>query len=319
MKILNTIGEQFAPEAKKILDRLGSVDYKSVTQIEFEKIVGVYDAIVVGLTPLINKAALVRAKCLKIIAIPANTLTSIDLDYARAKGIRVVSLLGETAFLNTITSTAELAFGLIIALTRFITWSFGAVKKYEWKREQFRGRMLYGKTLGVIGMGRLGRWIARYAKSFKMAVVFYDPYVEKSSIPGCQRVSFGELLKQSDVISLHVHLNQETEKMINVRSLKEMKKGVYLINTAVAGLVDEQALLAALKQGRIAGYGTDILGDLSNFNSSLAAHPLVEYAKANQNVIIVPRTGGMTHESRTRTDVFIAEKLAKYLKHAARN
>lgn len=319
LKILNTIGEQFAPEAKKILGRIGQVDYRGVTQKEFERIAAAYDAAVVGLTPLVDKKVLARPGRLKVIAIPANTLTSIDLPSAQKKGVEVVSLSGETAFLNTITGTAELALGLLIALARFIPWSFDSVKKYEWERERFRGRTLYGKTLGIIGMGRLGKWMARYAGSFQMKVVFYDPYVHKSPVPGCRRVSFGQLLRESDVISLHVHLNQATEKMINGRVFQKMKRGVYLINTAVAGIVDERALLAALKQGQIAGYGADIIDDLSKFNTKSPRHPLVEYVKVNRNVIIVPRTGGMTYESRTRTDVFIAEKLARYLKHAAGN
>ena len=312
MKILNTLGSHFASRAKDILDTLGDVDYREITHKELLGVADQYDIIVVGLYPMIDKEVIDKAKKLKYIAIPANTLENIDVEHAESKGIKVVSLWGETEFLNTITGTAELAMGLLIDIVRFTPWAFDNVKEYKWEREKFRGHNLYGKMLGIVGMGRLGTWMARYGKAFGMDVIFYSPRTDKSPVADCHKVSFDELLEKSDIISLHAHLNKETENMFNAEVFKKMKKEAYLINTARGRVVDETALLKALEAGEIAGYAADVLADEFRFDDTgLVHHPLIDYAKNHKNVIIVPHTGGMTHESRENTDVFIAEKLKK--------
>lgn len=313
-KILNTLGKNFAEKAQKILNGLGEVDYREVTHQELLDAVGAYDIIVTGLYPMIDKDVLDKAERLKYIAIPANTLENIDLEYAKSKGVEIASLWGETDFLNTITGTAEIACGLMIDLMRQTPWAFDAVKNYKWEREKFRGHNLYEKTLGIVGMGRLGTWMARYGKAFGMEVIFYSPRTEKSSVPGCRKVSFDELLEKSDIISIHAHLNRETENMFDASAFKKMKKSVYLINTARGKIVDEQALLRALEKEEIAGYAADVLADEFHFDAAgFRNHPLVEYARTHQNVIILPHIGGMTVESRENTDVFIAEKLRNML------
>jgi len=312
-KILNTLGEKFAPQARAILDNLGRVDYREVTQSEFESIAPSYDIIVVGITPVVNKKVIDKATKLKAVAIPANTLENIDVEYAESKKIAVVSLWGETDFLNTITGTAELACGLMIDIVRLTPWAFDSVKNYEWDRERFRGHNLYGKTLGIVGLGRLGRWMARYGVAFGMNVLFYSPAEEEDPALSYQKVSFDELLKQSDVISLHAHLNKETENRFNAEAFAKMKKGAYLINTARGRIVDEEALLDALREGMIAGYATDVLARELELGKKFSDYPLVEYAKEHTNVIIVPHTGGMTHESRESTDLFVVKKLQRFL------
>ena len=314
MKILNTLGTHFASRAKEILDTLGDVDYRELSHKELLEVIDKYDVIVVGLYPMIDKEVMDKATKLKCVAIPANTLENIDVEYAKTKGIGVVSLWGELEFLNTITGTAELAWGLLIDIVRFTPWAFDNVKEYKWEREKFRGHNLYEKTLGIVGMGRLGTWMARYGKAFGMEVVFYDPHVEESHVPECSKVSFEGLLSRSDIISLHAHLNQETENMFNAQVFKKMKNEAYLINTARGKIVDEAALLQALENGEIAGYAGDVLADEFRFDDTgLVHHPLVDYAKNHRNAIIVPHTGGMTVESRENTDIFTTEKLKKYL------
>jgi len=311
LRILNTLGEHFAPKARKVLETLGNVDYKEVNHKELLEIAGEYDIIVVGLYPMIDKEVLDVARKLKYVAIPANTLENIDEEYAKEKGIEVVSLWGETEFLNTITGTSELACGLMIDVLRFTPWAFDDVKNYKWERENFRGHNLYGLTLGIVGMGRLGSWMARYGKAFGMNVIFYSPHTEKSPVSDCAKVTLDELLQKSDVVSIHAHLNKETENMFNAEVFGKMKKGAYIINTARGKIVDENALINALESGEIAGYAADVLAQEFETDVSLKGYPLVEYAKSHQNVIIVPHTGGMTHESRERTDIFIVEKIAK--------
>lgn len=310
MKILNTFGKHFAPEAQAILATLGEAEYRQVTHGELLECIGEYDILVVGILPMVDTAILDAATKLKYIAIPANTLENIDVAYAESKGITVVSLWGEEKILGSITGTAELAFGLMIDIVRKTPWAFDDVKQYQWDREKFRGKNLSGKTLGIVGIGRLGTWMAHYAKAFGMHVIFYSPHTEKSPTPECRKVSFEELLKESDIISLHAHLNAETERMFGAEEFKKMKQEAYLINTARGKIVDEAALLAALLAGEIAGYAADVLADEFEFDQTgLARHPLIDYAKQHQNVIIVPHIGGMTVESRELTDVFVAKKL----------
>ena len=310
-KILNLLGKHFDGEAQKILNKLGRVEYKVMTRKELLLIVDKYDIIVVGVAPHIDKAVLQKAKNLKCVAIPANTLENIDVEYAESKGVKVISLWGERKFLDTITGTAELAAGLMIDVTRLTPWAFDSIRNYEWSREKFRGHNLYGQTLGIVGMGRLGTWMARYGKAFGMEVLFYDPHVGKSRVGGCHKVSFVELLKRSDIVSIHAHLNASTENMFNKSAFSKMKKSAYLINTARGRVVDEGALLKALQKKEIAGYAGDVLADELKFDDEgFINHPMIRHAKKHTNVIVVPHIGGMTHESRSRTDIFTMEKLA---------
>ncbi|MDP3726189.1 MAG: NAD(P)-dependent oxidoreductase [bacterium] len=316
LKILNTLGIHFAPKAKQILDGIGETEYREITHKELFKIADKYDIIFVGLYPMIDKEVIDKAKKLKYIAIPANTLENIDVEYAESKGIQVISLWGETEFLNTITGTAELALGLLIDVVRLTPWAFDNVKKYKWERENFRGHNLYGKTLGIVGMGRLGTWMARYGKALGMNILCHDPHINWRTSDVRQlgkKVEFSKLLETSDIISIHAHLNKGTENMFNARVFKKMKKTAYLINTARGRIVNESALLKALENKEIAGYAADVLADEFETDVSLKGYPLVEYAKTHRNVIIVPHTGGMTHESRENTDIFIAEKLKKII------
>lgn len=314
MKILNTIGKEYPQEARDILKNLGTVDYCALSQKELLRRIGDYDAAVIGLGLIFNKEVLPRAKKLTVIATTTTGLDHIDIEEAKKRGITVLSLRGETAFLNTITGTAELAAGLMIEVLRRMPSAFESVKRYEWNRDAFRGHNLYGQTLGVVGLGRLGRWMARYGEAFGMRVLFTDPHIKKSPSKNFKKVSFAELLKESDVISIHVHFGRDTENMFSVREFSQMKKNAVLINTSRGKIVNERDILAALNKKVIAGYAADVLADELSFEKGFRNHPLVEYAKKNQNLIIVPHIGGMTEESRVATDTFMAWRLAKFLK-----
>ncbi len=314
LRILNTIGEAFAPEAKEILEKVGEVDYRIPSQDELYEDIKNYDVVLVGLGLNIDQKVIDNGVALKAIATATTGLDHIDVKYAEEKKVDVLSLRGETEFLNTITGTAELACGLMIDLLRFTSHAFDSVKKYEWNRNAFRGHSLYGQTLGIVGMGRLGTWMARYGKAFGMTVVFYDPHIEEStvSVEECTKVSFDELLEKSDVVSIHIHLLPETKHLFNKDALAKMKDSAYLVNTSRGSVVDEDELLKNLQQNKLAGYATDVLAGELSFDKRFSNHPLVEYAKKNQNCIIVPHIGGMTHESRRMTDVFMADKVQKY-------
>ncbi len=374
-KILNTIGDVFTPAARAELEQVAKVTYLIPSQEELRETIREYDAALVGLGLTFNRAVLERAEKLRVIATATTGRDHIDLEAARECGIEVLSLRGEEEFLNTITGTAELAFGMLLDLARRVPWAFESVKRYEWDREQFRGHSLAGKTLGIVGLGRLGRMMAREAAGFGMRVIFFDPYVEETprlfgetsgveeesgilaqdagrrETPdveeksrgersssgvahrscgssdvehslvhhGAMKVDFVTILRESDAISTHVHLTPETENMFGDREFAEMKPNAYFINTSRGKIVDERALLAALEQGKIAGYAADVLADELSFETAgFSHHPLVEYAKTHENLLIVPHIGGMTVESRAATDVFIAQKLARFLRGRGR-
>jgi len=314
-KILNTI-PNFSKKAREILSQIGEIDYLRLTQQELEEKIWQYQILVVGLGLNINRQALAKANNLKIIATATTGLDHIDLGYAKSRGMEVLSLRGENEFLDTITGTAELAFGLMLDLMRHISAGYESVKKYEWNREKFRSYSVAGKTLGIVGLGRLGKIMARYGNAFGMKVVAYDPNLngEEFKRLNCEKVNFETLVKKSDVISLHVHLNKETENMFSKDIFEKMKQEAYLINTSRGKIVNEIDLLNALKNKKIAGYAADVLADELNFKLEFCNNPLVEYVKNNGNLIIVPHIGGMTHESREATDIFIAKKIVKFIK-----
>jgi len=313
-KILNTIGEVYTPEARTILEQLGEVDYKNLAQAELLKIISPYQILLVGLGLNINREIITRGENLKIIATATTGLDHIDMAFAKERGIRVLSLKGENDFLDSITGTAELAFGLMINLCRLIPLAIESVQRGEWHRENFRGYNLFEKTLGIVGMGRLGKMMARYGLAFGMRVIFFDPYVNQELFPKYKKVSFEQFVKESDMISLHVHLNSETENMFTKKVFEKMKSTAYLVNTSRDMVVNEADLLDALMTKKIAGYATDVLSGEIDFGGVIpSGHPLVVYSKNHSNVVIVPHIGGMTFESRTKTDVFIAEKTRTHL------
>ena len=313
--ILNTIGQAFTDEGKVILEKLGRVDYIVPSQTDLIKIIGDYDAVLIGLANDFNRVVLEKAGKLKVIATATTGLDHIDLKSAKARNIEVLSLRGENEFLKTITGTAELAWGLILSLARSIPQAFESVRdRREWRRERWLGMNLYGKTLGIVGLGRLGDMVARFGQAFGMKVIFCDPNVDDKTYPEYSKVSFEQLLVQSDVISIHVHLNEQTENMFGPRQLASMKPGAILINTSRGRIVDEKAVINSLESAHLGGYGTDVLTDELKFKEKVpAGEPLLKYARRHRNLIVLPHIGGMTKESRVATDVFMARKLADFL------
>jgi len=311
IKILNTVVD-YPTEARVILDSLGKVDYRRPSQKELLEIIGDYDIVVIALGLNFHSDILTKTKNLKYIVTATTGLDHIDVMQAERQGITVLSLRGEEEFLNTITGTAELAFGLLIDLSRFTPWAFEAVKNYQWRRGDFRGHNLCGKTLGVVGLGRLGTMTARFGAAFGMKVIFTDHNVLLEDFPEYTKVTFETLLEASDAISIHVHLSKKTENLFAKKEFEKTKKGAVLINTSRGKIVNEQDLLAALQNGQLGGYATDVLADELFFETAgFKHHPLVEHAKNHRNVIIVPHIGGYTTESRIATDLFMAEKLKK--------
>jgi len=216
----------------------------------------------------------------------------------------------DTEFLDSITATAELAWGLLLATVRRLPWAFDAAKAGHWARDGYRGHQLSGKTLGILGYGRLGRIVAEYGKAFRMRVIACDVREVKAA-DGVQMVDFDTLLRESDVLSLHIHLTEENRGIINAETFAKMKLGAVLVNTSRGAIIDEKAFLDALLSGRLGGAGVDVIE--GEWDEDLSRHPLIRYANEHENLVISPHIGGVTHESQRMVYEHTVSKLVDYL------
>ncbi len=229
---------------------------------------------------------------LRVISTATTGSDHIDIEFAQSHGVSVRTLREDRELLQELTPAAELSWALVLALARKITEAVEHVKSNQWNRENFPGSMLNKKTLGVVGCGRIGSWVARYGEAFGMRVVGYDPQIERWP-EYIEPTSLESLMSTSDVVSVHVHLARDTDGMINRVLLESVKPGVIIINTSRANIVDEIALLDGLKSGRIGGVGLDVLKG----EPDIKGHPLVEYSCANNNLIITPHCGGYSPDA----------------------
>ncbi|MCX5662287.1 MAG: hypothetical protein NTW19_21620 [Planctomycetota bacterium] len=248
---------------------------------------------------------------LRLVATPSTGLDHLDLPALESSGVRLISLRGEEALLGRITSTAEQAWGLLLAAVRRIPAGHAAACRGEWARDRFRGTQLAGKTLGVIGVGRLGSMVAQYGLAFRMRVLGCDP--RPIDIPGVERVDLDALLRAADILSLHVHLTPQTRGLLGPAQFALMKPGVVLINTSRGAIVDEAALLDALRTGRVAAAGLDVID--GEWRADLVDHPLIRHAREHENLVISPHVGGVTVEAQTITHAFLADRVAEALRN----
>lgn len=260
----------------------------------------------------IDKALMERLPRLKIIGMPTTGLNHIDVAYAEEKGIKIVSLKGHADFLKNVPSTAEHTFALLLSLIRNIPSSFDAVKKGEWNHVPYIGRQLEGKTIGLIGFGRLGKIVARFAKAFGMKVIAHDPYITVTEMKKSfvESVSLSDVLKTSDIVSLHVAFSPETKALIGFSDFKKMKRSALFINTARAEIIEKGALAKALAGKVIAGAAIDVMDNESGKGGFLKKDSLWKYAKKHDNLIISPHLGGATKEAMGMTEVYIAKRVA---------
>ena len=249
---------------------------------------------------------------IKLINTASTGTNHIDKKYCQENNIEIWSLTTDYELINDLPSTSELGFGIMLSLLRFIPQSFDSVKNYEWNYEKFIGRQVKGLKLGIIGFGRLGKIMANFGYSFGMDVYINDPYVSEDDIlkinKDYKKVNLDKLCLESDVITLHVHVTDETRQMVNKEFLNKMKDNSYLINTARGELVNEIDIIDNLKSGKLAGYGTDVIEhEFSNIRDS----ELIKLANERKyNVIITPHTGGMTIEGQTKAFTWAVKKFS---------
>ena len=244
----------------------------------------------------------------KVINTCSTGLNHIDMDYCKSNNIKVWSLKKDYELINDLPSTSELAFGLMMSLLRNIPKSYHSVKDGNWDYEPYVGHQIKGKTIGVIGYGRLGKIMCDLFYGWGVKLLATDPYERITTARG---VPLSELLDKSDVVFLHTHVTEETRGMVDEEFLSYMKEGSYLINTARGELVDEEAIIESIKVGHLKGYGTDVIkdefGDIENSK-------LVEFSiNPNNNVVITPHIGGMTIEGQTKAYHWAINKFKEIL------
>jgi len=288
---------------KDAIDRMRSagltVDVRDdITPEELPKVLPAYDGMVVRSRTKVRQPLIDVCPNLKVIVRGGVGLDTIDADYARSRGITVTNTpLASSA------SVAELTVGYMFMLARSLYPASASMKSEKWEKKSFEGDEIGGKTLGLIGVGNIGKEVARRAKALGMTVVAYDPYVKE--VEGVKMVKLDELLSQSDYISLHLPKTKETANMIGRDQFAKMKNGVRVINCARGGLIDENALYEALTGGKVAGAALDVYAEEPPTDWKLAKLP---------NVICSPHIGAATKEAQGRIGAEVAEKLIAFAK-----
>lgn len=313
-RILNTEPGRLSPEARLTLCKLALVDEVEAGREYLLENIHKYHGLFIGLRNLIDSEVLERAEQLRCIVTPTTGLNHIDMLLTEEKGVAVLSLRGETEFLSTVSATAELTWGMLLALVRNIPAAHESVMAGEWMRNRFYGNELRGRTLGILGFGRLGKMLNAYGQAFGMKVLAHD--TSPVSVGDVESVGLTELLVRSDVISVNLALNDETRGMLGREEFSHVKQGAFLVNTARGEILDEDAFLESLATGRLAGAAIDVMaGETSGNQNWLKESKLHAYARDHSNLIITPHIGGVTYESVEKTNRFIIEKLANYLEN----
>lgn len=294
------------PRALDTLESVGEVTHLAPTEKNIREMLPQADAYFATLKLPVERDLLTRCPRLRLIATPSTGLDHVDVAAAADLGVEVLSLRGETAFLDSITATAELTWALLLAAARRLPAAVAAASDGQWARDRFRGHQLSGKTLGILGMGRLGRIVANYGLAFRMTVLACDR--PGTTMPdGVRAVDFDTLLREADALSLHIHLNEENRNLLDKTALQKMKKGAILVNTSRGAIIDEAALVAALQSGHLLAAAVDVIH--GEWDANLRRHPLIAHARTHDNLIITPHIGGITHESQRDVYQFMAKKL----------
>lgn len=313
MKVLIAEPSQYSSEALELYAQFGEVVVGCENRVELLEILPSVDVFVARLGYQLDPEFFDHADRLSCIVTPTTGLTHIDLIRAKSDNVNVLSLKGEVEFLSTITPTAELAWTLLLALVRKLPSAFSEVLQGNWDRNSLQGEELYGKTLGLLGYGRLGRIVARYGVAFGMRVLTADPNPLQLE-SNVELVDHATLYRESDVLSVHVAFTKATAGMIDDEVFRLLKPSAVLINTSRGELIDESALLNALKKRRLAGAGLDVLsGERQDGYDWLKENALRQYARDHKNLIITPHVGGAAPTAMRRTELFMAQKFAKYI------
>ena len=277
-------------------------DRTGISADDLSTIIADYDALIVRGRTKVTASLLEAATKLKVVGRAGVGVDNIDLAAAKSRGVTVVN-----APVSTTLAVAELTFGLLLALTREIPRADSSMKQGQWLKKELEGVELHGKTLGILGMGRIGAEVARRARAFGMDVLGYDPLLSPEEIRGrvAEPVDRDELLARADFISLHLPLTPETRGLLDADQFARMKDGARIVCAARGGIIDEAALLAALESGKIAGAALDVFESEPPGGTDLVRHP---------KVIATPHVGAQTAEAQSRAAEDIAHEVLNALK-----
>jgi D-3-phosphoglycerate dehydrogenase len=304
LKIL--VADSISPKGIELLRSGGELVAEVKTGLQEEDLLGIvaqYSAIVVRSQTKITEKVIEAAKKLKVVGRAGVGVDNVDVEAATRRGVIVMN----TPAGNTV-STAEHAFSLLVSIARNIPQAHGSVKAGQWDRKSYEGVELHGKTIGIVGMGRIGTEIARRAIAFGMRPVAYDPYLSPSLARSLQVELFEDLddvLSRADFVSLHIPLSTDTTHLINADRLAKMKKGARIVNCARGGLIDENALCEALKSGHLAAAALDVY----ETEPPPADFPL----RTLPNIVFTPHLGASTVEAQESVGLEIAESIRSLL------
>jgi len=305
MKIL--ISDSLSPKGVEVFEKAEGIEVDVKTKLlpeELKAIIGEYDGLVVRSATKVTAEVIEAADRLKVVGRAGSGLDNIDVQAASKKGIVVMNTPGG----NTIT-TAEHAISMMLALSRKIPQATASMKGKKWEKSKFMGSEIYNKTLGIIGIGRVGSVVADRARGLRMNVLAYDPFLspEMAEKLKVELLSLDELLERSDYITIHVPKTSETVNLINKELFKKMKDGVFLINCARGGIVNEEDLCDAMKRGKVAGAALDVFEK----EPPDPDNPLLDL----DEVICTPHLGASTEEAQEKVAIAIAEQMVDYLLH----
>ncbi len=297
------ITERIDQEGIKLLQKHLDVDISfNIPREELLAKIHEYDAIVVRSATKVNEELMSLGIKLKAVGRAGNGTDNIDINEATRRGI----IVANTPDSNTM-SAGELSIGLLLAQARNISQANVHIKSGQWERNKFKGVELYNKTLGIIGLGRIGSLVATRMKAFGMNVIAYDPYISDERFKRFKvekKNTLKELIQESDFITVHTPKTKETTGMIGEKEIEFMKPGVRLVNAARGGIINEKALLKGLKSGKVASVGLDVHEEEPCFNN-----PLFEL----DNVIVTPHIGASTIEAQVNVGVTVAEQIINAL------
>lgn len=303
MKVL--IPDKVNEQAVDIIKKSGiAVDYKpGITVEELVNLVPDYDALIVRSGIQVTKEVVKAGKKLKVIGRAGVGVDNIDCEAAKENGIAVMN----TPFGN-VNAAAEHTLTLLMMLAKHIIHSHMELKKGIWDRKKFSGIELRGRTLGIIGLGKVGVKVAKVAKALEMDVIAYDPYIDKETMAkvGVKKVELDDVIKQSDFITIHVPKTKETTNMINKEKIAMMKKGVRIINVARGGIINEKDLYEAIKSGHVAAAAIDVWEQ---------EPPVYRDLLELEQVISTPHLGASTTEAQENVAVDIAKQIVDALKN----
>jgi len=300
------VSDSISPKGVELLESIPGMSVTVNTGLsptDLAAVIGEHDALIVRSATKVTADVLENSGRLRVIGRAGSGVDNIDLEAATRAGVVVINTPGGNSI-----AAAEHTFSLLLALARNVAQANRELREGRWERKKYMGVEVAGKTLGVVGLGRIGREVALRGKGFRMDVLGYDPFVSADAAAdyGVRKAELDELIAQSDFVTLHIPRSDETRHLIDADRLKKFKPGSRLINCARGGLVDEAALYDALESGHLAGAALDVFETEPPEDLRLVEHPAV---------VTTPHLGASTREAQERVGTEIAAKIRDYLEH----